>query len=77
MKSMALSTAVDLSAHVRSGTLSAVDVTRAALDRIDRYDARLGAFQLVRQDMALAEAAAVDARPDRAHLALAGIPVAI
>ena len=77
MKSMTPSTAVDLSAHVRAGTLSAVDVTRAALDRIDRYDARLGAFQLVREDKAVAEAAAVDARPDRAHLALAGIPVAI
>ena len=74
---MTLSTAVELSARVRSGSITAVEATRAALDRIDHYDERLGAFQLVRAERALAEAAAVDARTDRASLPLAGVPVAI
>jgi amidase len=74
---MSLSTAVELSARVRSGATSAVEATRAALDRIDAHDARLGAFQLVRAEKALAEAAAIDARKDRATLPLAGVPVAI
>ena len=74
---MTLSTAVELAARVRSGTVTAVEATRAALDQIERYDERLGAFQLVRAERALAEAAAVDARKDLAGLALAGVPVAI
>jgi amidase len=61
---------------VRSGTLTAVDATRAALARIESAS-RVGAFQLVRAERALAEAAAVDARPDRSTLPLAGVPIAI
>jgi amidase len=74
---MPLSTAVELSARVRSGTASAVDATRAALDRIEKHNEQLGAFHVVRSKKALAEAAAVDARSDRASLPLAGVPVAI
>ena len=74
---MTLSTAAELAARVRSGSITAIDATRAALDRIERYDEGLGAFQLVRAERALAEAAAVDARKDRASLPLAGVPVAI
>ena len=72
---MTLPTAVELAADVRAGTMTAVDATRAALQRIEFDD--LGAFQLVRAEKALVEAAAVDARADRATLPLAGVPVAI
>jgi amidase len=72
---MTLPTAVQLAASVRAGTLTAVDATRAALERIEADD--VGAFQLVRAEKALAEAAAVDARADRSSLPLAGVPVAI
>ena len=70
-----LATAVELAASVRAGTTTAVDATRAALARIESDD--VGAFQLVRAEKALAEAAAVDARADRSSLPLAGVPVAI
>ena len=73
---MTLPTAVESAAAVRSGTLAAVDATRAALSRIDA-GRRLGAFQVVRAEKALAEAAVVDARADRSTLPLAGVPIAI
>jgi amidase len=73
---MTLLTAVESAAAVRSGTLTAVDATRAALARIES-GSRVGAFQLVRAEKALAEAAIVDARSDRSTLPLAGVPIAI
>ena len=73
---MTLLTAVESAAAVRSGTLTAVDATRAALARIES-GSRVGAFQLVRTEKALAEAAVVDARADRSTLPLAGVPIAI
>ncbi len=72
---MTLPTAVELAADVRAGTVTAVDATRAALERIATDD--VGAFQLVRAEKALAEAAGVDARGDRTTLPLAGVPIAI
>jgi amidase len=69
--------ATEIAARVREGRLSAVDVVRAHLERIDAVDARIGAFRVVRREAALAEAAAVDAAPDRAELPLAGVPVAV
>jgi amidase len=69
--------AVELAARVRSGALSAVDVVRAHLDHIAAVDARIGAFRVVRAEAALAEAAAVDAAPDRGSLPLAGVPIAV
>lgn len=70
-------TAVALAAAVRAGTADPVELTTRALARITAYDGRLGAFQVVRHDAALAEAAAVAARPDLADLPLAGVPVAV
>lgn len=70
-------TAVEVVRAVRTGTLTAVDATRSALARIEADDPRLAAFVRVRAEQALAEAAAVDARPDRDDLPLAGVPVAI
>ena len=69
--------AVEIAERVRAGTLSAVDVVRAHLEHIEAVDARIGAFRVVRTEAALAEAAAVDAAPDRSSLPLAGVPVAI
>jgi amidase len=73
---MTLLSAVELAAAVRSGSLSAVDATSAALARIES-GARIGAFQVVRAEKALAEAASVDARSDLATLPLAGVPIAV
>jgi amidase len=69
--------ATEIAARVRGGELSAVEVVRAHLAHIAAVDARLAAFRVVRGEAALAEAAAVDARPDRATLPLAGVPVAV
>src|SRR5919206_4378142 len=69
--------ATEIAARVRDGRLSAVDSVRAHLARIDTVEARVGAFRVVRHQAALAEAAAVDAAPDRAALPLAGVPVAV
>lgn len=72
------STAREIADAVRAGATTAVDQTRAALGRIAALDERLGAFQLVRAEKALAEAAAVDARIAAGeHLPLAGVPLAI
>jgi len=45
----------DLGRHYRSGSLSPVDVTRAALDRIRRLDGCLNAFVTVLEEPALAQ----------------------
>ncbi len=70
-------TAAALAALVQSGQVSAVDVVSAHLERIDAVDSSVGAFQIVRRDRAIAEAAALMNRPDRHLLPLAGVPVAI
>ncbi|MTJ64005.1 amidase [Nocardia seriolae] len=70
-------TALEIAAAVRGGSIAAVDVVRAHLDRIERLDAELNAFQSIRRAGALAEAVALDARTDLAALPLAGVPIAI
>jgi amidase len=70
-------TATVLAADVRAGRRTARQLVGAALARIESIDPEVGAFQLVRREAALVEADAVDARPDRARLPLAGIPLAI
>jgi amidase len=69
--------ATEIAARVRSGELSAVAVVRAHLAHLADVEPRIGAFRVVRAEAALAEAAAVDAAPDRASLPLAGVPVAV
>jgi amidase len=71
------STATEIAAGVRSGELSAPDVVSAALARIAARDERLGAFQVVRADRALAEATALAARTDLGTAPLAGVPIAV
>lgn len=70
-------TATSVAADVRDGRRTAVDVVRESLRRIERDNDVVGAFQLVRAEKALAEAAAIDADPGRAALPLAGVPIAI
>ncbi|WP_326957819.1 amidase family protein [Amycolatopsis sp. NBC_01286] len=72
-----VSTAAEIAASVRAGTLDPVQVTKEALDRIAATDGVVGAFRRVRVEEALAEAAEVAARPDLASLPLAGVPVAV
>ncbi|WP_233498382.1 amidase [Blastococcus sp. TF02A-26] len=69
--------ATELAALVRSGEVTAVEVVRAHLVHLEAVEPRIGAFRVVRREAALAEAAAVDASPDRERLPLAGVPVAI
>lgn len=68
-------TAAEIADDVRAGRSSAQAEVRAALERIQRDTC--GAFQVVRSEGAVVEAAAIDARPDRGELPLAGVPVAI
>jgi amidase len=69
--------AVELVAAVRRGEVSAQTATERALQRIEQVDASIGAFQEVRAVAAIREAKEVDARPDKASLPLAGLPIAI
>ncbi|MFL6281527.1 MAG: Asp-tRNA(Asn)/Glu-tRNA(Gln) amidotransferase subunit GatA [Vicinamibacterales bacterium] len=62
---------------VVNGDVSAVEVCQAALDRIDALDASLNAFRAIARERALARAAELDRRPDRATLPLLGVPIAL
>ena len=70
-------TAIELATQVRSGAAKVDEVVADSLRRIHAGDARLGAFQLVRDATAMAEAAELASRTDLAQLPLAGVPVAI
>ena len=72
-------TATELLAELRQGSATAVDVTSAYLDRIQRFDARLGAFLRVNRDDALAQAESIDRRRSAGQSIgpLGGLPVAI
>lgn len=70
--------AVDVAAAVRAGSVSAVEVTEAALARIAEVDPLLGAFTVVLRERALDEARAVDRRSSgEPELPLAGVPLAV
>ncbi|MDF0530922.1 amidase family protein [Tsukamurella sp. 8F] len=70
-------TATSIAAAVRAGDRTATSTTLDALERIASTDPDVGAFRVVRRAAALDEAAAVDARPDRYALPLAGVPIAV
>ncbi len=72
-------TASETAALVARGDLSAVEVTRAALDRIDRLNPALNAIVQRLDETALATAAAIDAARARGETlgSLAGVPVTI
>jgi len=69
--------ATEIARLVRSGEVTAVEVVRAHLDRIEAVDARIGAFRVLRRDAALAEAHAIDTALTRFALPLAGVPIAV
>jgi amidase len=65
-------------ALLRDGALTAVELLDICLDRIDRYDSRLGAFRVLFRDRAREEAIAADtARSAGDDRPLLGIPIAI
>jgi amidase len=70
-------TATAVSAAVRAGECSAGEVVAESLHRIAERDAAFGAFVIVRRLAAMAEARALQSRPDLASLPLAGVPIAI
>ncbi|MGH9145645.1 MAG: amidase family protein, partial [Vicinamibacterales bacterium] len=69
------STAREIRDAVSSRRVSAVEICRQYLDRIERYDGRLGAFRTVAAERAIEEASEVDRR--NTSLPLAGVPVAV
>jgi aspartyl-tRNA(Asn)/glutamyl-tRNA(Gln) amidotransferase subunit A len=72
-------TATELLAAYRSGELSPVEATEAALERIERHDPEVNAFCLVDADAALASAKASAERWGRREPlgALDGVPISI
>lgn len=71
-------TALALRDRIISGELSAVEVCRAALARIERDDVAIHAFQSLMPERALARAEDIDRDPSRFRdKPLAGVPVAI
>jgi amidase len=76
-------TASGIAAGVRSRRRSAVDTVREALDRLEARDGDIGAFQVVRREAALRQAASVDgaiadgAAREAGSLPLAGVPIAV
>jgi len=72
-------TATELLRDLNAGAVTAVEVTRAFLDRIERRDSMLRAFLRVHSDTALASAADVDRRRAARKPVgrLGGLPVAV
>ena len=72
-------TAAELAGRIASGEQSAVEVTRAHLDRIEAVEPAVHAFLHVDGERALAAAAAVDAKRGRGEALgpLAGVPLAL
>ncbi len=62
---------------VRRRKVSPVELIQAQLDRIEAFEPRINAFQLVRSEAALREAAELASQSRLADLPLAGVPVAI
>jgi amidase len=71
--------AVEIGARIRSRELTSVQVTQLMLDRIEKIDSRLGAFQRVTVDYALARAELADREiaGGRCLSPLHGVPIAI
>ena len=69
----------ELSARIRSGDLSPVELTRYFIERIEALDPRLGAFIAVRGEQALDDAKAAESAlgPGRDAGSLHGVPFAI
>jgi AtzE family amidohydrolase len=72
-------TAAEIAAAVRNGDVSAVEVTRKALELIAEKDTQIGAFTEITAERALAEAHAVDGRRRDGDPvgSLAGVPYGV
>ncbi|GAA0280133.1 Asp-tRNA(Asn)/Glu-tRNA(Gln) amidotransferase subunit GatA [Cryptosporangium japonicum] len=72
-------TATDLAAKIAAGDVTAVEVTRAHLDRIKAVDADVHAFLVLDEDGAIATAEAVDEQRTNGEPLgpLAGVPLAL
>jgi aspartyl-tRNA(Asn)/glutamyl-tRNA(Gln) amidotransferase subunit A len=71
-------TAREIRDAVAGGSLTAVDVCRACLDRIEQVDPRVHAFLTVTPERAMARAAEIDASARAGErLPLLGVPVAV
>lgn len=72
-------TAFEIREAVASGAVSAVEVTRSYLSRIEAVDGQVGAYTQVWHDHALAQAAAIDAKIAAGEPvgAMAGVPVSL
>lgn len=70
-------TAAEIAAAVREKRATPREVVAEHLARIERLDARTGAFRTVRAEAALVEADEVAGRAGLADLPLAGVPVAV
>jgi aspartyl-tRNA(Asn)/glutamyl-tRNA(Gln) amidotransferase subunit A len=62
---------------VNAGEISAKEVVKAALHRIEEVDSRLGIFLTVEPEKALARADEVDRKVKECALPMAGVPIAI
>ncbi|MCQ8229889.1 amidase [Pantoea trifolii] len=71
--------ATTLAALIRSGDVSAQEVTQAAIDRMEQRDPQIQAFCTATPQLALQQAAAVDAKRALGESlgALAGVPLAV
>lgn len=71
--------ATTLAALIRSGDVSAQEVTQAAIDRMEQREPQIQAFCTATPQLALQQAAAVDAKRARGEPlgALAGVPLAV
>jgi aspartyl-tRNA(Asn)/glutamyl-tRNA(Gln) amidotransferase subunit A len=75
---MAIDTAREIAGAIRAGHASATEVTTAALDRIRSGNDAIYAFHTISDELALEQAAALDARRDDwPTLPLLGVPVAL
>src|SRR5215211_1335037 len=79
MSSLLDATATELLARLNSGEVKSVEITRAYLRQIERYDAKIGAFLRIDPDAAIKQAEDVDRRRKAGKPVgkLAGLPVAI
>ena len=69
---------VELAKQIREGDMSAVEVTSAALQNIEKVDPHLNSFCSVNPERALAEALAIDHALARGeNLPLAGVPIGV
>jgi amidase len=76
-KTVTHATAVDLAEEVRTGKRDPVDAVSASLVQIKLLDSKIGAFQVVRAERAMAEAEALTRDPNLPQLPLAGVPIAV